>query len=60
MKTLSQAISELQNQWYDILFIEGNSVAITQKGVIVDSAEMTDVNDDAEVAEFVEAFLNEA
>lgn len=58
MTTLNQAIEELRNQWHDIFFQDGDWVSITKDKVVVVSAEMHNINDEEEVVEFIEAFLD--
>ena len=74
MKTLNQAIEELKNYRHDIYFQDDNLISITYRHNIyfqddnlvsitrdekvVVSAEMHDVNNESEVVEFIEAFLD--
>ncbi len=57
MKTLNEATTELLNKWHDIRFTDGNTVQIIKDGRVVESAEMKDINNDAEVISFIKAFL---
>jgi len=56
--TLNKAIRELNNLWATIFFGDDNKVCIMRQGKVIDSTDLKDVNDDAEVVEFIMQFVN--
>jgi ferritin len=59
MTRLEKAKEELENKWCKLFYADGHEVQIREKDKILAKETMDDCNNDDEVAEFVEWFVNE-